>query len=231
MACFNGSQYIEDQINSILKQLSPEDELIISDDGSIDETNAIVESVDDSRIVYVKNHKVKGYTGNFENALSLAKGDVIFLSDQDDIWHDGKVKMCIEALNYRDFIVTDARVVDDKLDVISPSYFQLRNTRFGFLNSLIRCRYLGCCYVFRRNVLVKSLPFPANHKMLPHDLWLALMAEFFFKVKYLSIPLIDYRRHSLNVSDGGGKSKNTLAFKVKFRLYAIFNIIKAMYVR
>jgi len=231
MAVFNGEQYIEEQIISILDQIFPGDELIISDDGSTDRTQSIVESIDDDRIIYTLNKKVNGYTGNFENALTLARGDTIFLSDQDDVWHDGKVKLCLEALKESDFVVSDAKVVDEKLQVIAPSYFILRATKFGFINSLMRCRYLGCCYAFNRCVLHRALPFPCNHKMLPHDLWLVLIAEFFFKVKYLPVQLINYRRHGLNVSSGGEISVNSLSFKIKFRLYALFNILKVICAR
>jgi glycosyltransferase involved in cell wall biosynthesis len=231
MASFNGAKYIEDQVASILKQLGSNDELIISDDGSTDGTTEIIRFLDDPRIQLVKNTKIKGYTGNFENALKLATGEIIFLSDQDDIWHDDKVKSILPLLEDNDFVITDASVVNEELDILTPSYFQLRKTKFGFLNSLIRCRYLGCCYAFKRNVLAKSLPFPSDHEMLPHDLWLALVAEFFFRVKYLKTPLIDYRRHDFNVSSGGEVSGNTLGFKIKFRIYALFNIMKALYVR
>ena len=216
---------------SILKQLGPEDELIVSDDGSTDETVFIVSAINDPRIICVVNKMQKGYTGNFENALSLAKGDFIFLSDQDDIWHELKVSLTLSALHQFDFVVTDALVVNDKLELIAPSYFKLRNAKFGFASSLIRCRYLGCCYAFNRKVLKKSLPFPENNAMLPHDLWLALVAELFFKVKYLKEPLTYYRRHESNVSSGGKVSGNSLGFKLKFRLYAIYSICKAIYAR
>lgn len=231
MASFNGAQYIEDQIISILKQLGSSDELIVSDDSSTDDTAKIISLIDDSRVKFVKNMGVSGYTGNFENALKLCAGDMIFLSDQDDIWHDDKIKSVLPLLADNDFVITDANVVDENLDMLAPSYFELRNTKFGFLNSLIRCRYLGCCYAFNRNVLEKSLPFPKAHKMLPHDLWLALVAEFFFKVKYYKRPLIDYRRHDRNVSTGGNLSSNSIFFMAKFRVYAFISILKAVYDR
>lgn len=230
MAAFNGEKYIATQIESILSQLSENDEVIISDDGSSDATLDIIKSIDDSRIHVVKNEGEHGYTGNFENALKFSRGDVIFLSDQDDIWCDNKVSSCLDVLKDSDFVITDATVIDSDRNVLGSSYFKLRHTRFGFLNSWLRCRYLGCCYAFNRNVLSVALPFPANHKLLPHDLWLALLAEFYFKVKYLKYPHILYRRHSNNVSDGGVNSKNSLSVKILMRFYSLYKVLAARYV-
>src|SRR5688572_3666270 len=86
MATKNGGEYLEEQINSILVQLNPEDELIISDDCSTDNTIAIVQSYKDHRIKLFQNKIPKGISKNFETSLQLSKGDYIFLADQDDVW-------------------------------------------------------------------------------------------------------------------------------------------------
>ena len=90
MATYNGAQFIKEQIDSILCQLSTEDELIISDDGSTDETLSIINSYKDNRIKVFQHKAAEGSafikaTRNFENAMSHAVGDYIFLSDQDDM--------------------------------------------------------------------------------------------------------------------------------------------------
>ena len=86
IATYNGEKYIKEQLLSILPQLGKKDEVIISDDHSTDNTLDIVKGLNDNRIKIVMNNREKGYTSNFENALSYAIGDYIFLSDQDDIW-------------------------------------------------------------------------------------------------------------------------------------------------
>lgn len=229
IATFNGSSFIKEQLLSIVSQLSAEDEVIVSDDHSTDDTVNIIESLNDSRIKVYKNSHAKGYTGNFENALSLASGDIIFLADQDDVWFSNKVETCLNELKTSDFVITDARVVNSNLELLAQSYFELRNTTFGLFNSLIRCRYLGCCYVFKRRVLKKSLPFPSKHNFLPHDLWLALVGETFFSVVYLKEPLVLYRRHSKNISDGGEQSSNNLFVKIKIRIYSVLNIFRILF--
>jgi glycosyltransferase involved in cell wall biosynthesis len=229
IATFNGSKYLEIQMKSILKQLQQDDEVIISDDGSNDDTLTILRRFDDSRIKIYHNTGSKGYTGNFENALMQAKGDVIFLSDQDDIWFSNKVELFTKSLESSDFVISDARVVDPDLNTLDESYFVSRSASFGFFNSLVRCRYLGCCYAFKRKVLTKALPFPKRHKLLPHDLWLALVAECYFSVTYLKVPLVYYRRHSNNVSDGGEHSSNNLLTKLKIRVYSLLNVAKVLF--
>ena len=107
MATFNGEKYIKEQIQSILNQLSLDDEVIISDDGSSDKTLEVINHINDKRIkVFTNTHK-HGFTHNFENALNHANGEYIFLSDQDDIWAEEKVNKVMESLIYNDLVIHD----------------------------------------------------------------------------------------------------------------------------
>lgn len=96
---------------SILPQLAKQDEVIVSDDGSTDDTLAVIDSIDDSRIVVFSNEGSHGVSSNFNNALAHASGDVFFLSDQDDIWIYGKVDKCLAALKDADMVVHNALLV------------------------------------------------------------------------------------------------------------------------
>ena len=80
--------------------------------------------------------------------------------------------------------------------------------------------------VFKRNVLQKSLPFPDNVKLCPHDYWISLIAEMYFKSYKLDEQLLLYRRHGSNASNGGEKSKNSLSHKLKVRIYTLIHLIK-----
>ena len=123
-------------------------------------------------------------------------------------------------------VISNAEVVDQDLNIISPSYFMVRNTRFGFFNNLMRVGYLGCTLAFRKSMLKGLHPFPENKKLIPHDLWIGMYGMFFHKVKWIDVPLIKYRRHSSNVSDGGfNVSKLSLIDKVKLRVILLLNII------
>lgn len=102
MASYNGAIFIKQQAVSILNQLGLEDELIISDDGSKDNTLEILASLNDSRIKIYHHSAPHGVVSNFENAIKHASGDYIFLSDQDDIWLSNKKEKCLSCLQEYD---------------------------------------------------------------------------------------------------------------------------------
>ena len=225
LASYNGSNYIMAQIDSILKQLEPLDELIISDDGSTDNTIELIKGVNDSRIKLVKNELEKGYSKNFENAILHSKGDVLFLSDQDDLWIEGKVEKMLKQLGTADMVISDAEIVNEAIETISASHFKLRNVKKGFFINFLKTRYIGACMAFKRKILKKVLPFPKNQKLCAHDYWLTLVAEFYYKVELIEEPLIKYRRHSLNASSGGDTSPFTTKKKLLTRIYSFFILI------
>ena len=137
IATYNGGKYISKQIVSILNQLSDSDEIIVSDDGSKDDTINIIESLCDSRIKSYKNTGKHGVVPNFENALSKAKGDIIFFSDQDDIWADNKVQIMVRELQNADFVVHDALIMDKDDNVSDVNYYSLRKPHLRYWNNLI----------------------------------------------------------------------------------------------
>lgn len=229
MATYNGEKYIKEQLDSILCQIGENDEVIISDDSSTDNTVEIINAFNDDRIKIYKNEKEKGYTRNFENALEKASGDIIFLSDQDDIWIEDKVKKMTEILENYDFVVSDNSIVNENLEVINKSHFEVYKTKNGFLTNLLLPRYVGACMAFKKNVLQKSLPFPNNAKLSAHDYWISLIAEMYFKSYKLDEQLLLYRRHGTNASSGGEKSKNSLSHKLKVRIYNLIHLLKRFY--
>lgn len=101
MATYNGEKYIHEQMSSILPQLCDLDEIIVCDDASVDKTVAILESFCDNRIKLFRNSSNLGHVKNFEKAISLANGEYIFLSDQDDIWEPNKIKKTIDVFERR----------------------------------------------------------------------------------------------------------------------------------
>ena len=214
MASYNGEKYIREQIDSVLPQLGPADELIVSDDGSSDRTAAIVESYGDPRIRLLHG-SFHSPVFNFENALKAAQGDVIFLCDQDDIWKPDKVAVTLAALADHDCVVSDAAVVDAERRVLAPSFMEQRGSRPGQLANLIRNRYLGCCMAFNRKILDAALPFPKDIPM--HDIWIGAVAERFGKPVFLHRVLMEYRRHGDNASPTAEKSPYTFRQKLAFR--------------
>ncbi len=216
IATYNGEKYIKEQLESILSQIGEHDEVIISDDISNDKTVEIIKSFQDNRIKIYINKEKFGATANFNESLSKASGDVIFLSDQDDIWLNNKVSICLKNLEIYDLIVTNCKVTDENLNITHNSYFDVVGSGKGFVKNLYKSTYLGCCLAFNRKVLEAVLPIP-NNLLMYHDWWIGFIAEREFKVYFESEPLILYRRHGNTTSSTVGKSKNSLFFKVKSR--------------
>ena len=157
-------------------------------------------------------------TANFENALVYAKGDIIFLSDQDDVWLPDKVEVIRRYLADCDLVVSDAYVTDADLNIIHDTRFydgcgQTRNIWKAFISTH---PYQGSCMAFRRNVLLKALPFPQGVRS--HDTWLGFIGAFYFKVRLIPEKLIYYRRHESTVSATGEKSPYSLSVRIKSRL-------------
>lgn len=232
MASYNGAEFIADQVSSILNQLSANDELIISDDGSTDGTLELISSFNDDRIVVLNHHKNnvgKIYphylvSSNFENALLHAEGDVIFLSDQDDVWLANKVKVCLEYLKKYSLVMTNCSVVDSNNNIVSESFFNSIIIPRGVFKNVIFPKYHGCCMVFRRELLNVALPFPK--KLILHDSWLGILAEIFGDVKFIDNDLMLYRRHMNNSSFAEGRSNNSFFFKIQYRIVFLIQIIK-----
>lgn len=225
IATYNGARYIGEQLASILKQLSAEDEVVVSDDGSTDGTLDIVRSLNDRRIRIVDGQRRHSPTLNFEWALRNAKGEYIFLADQDDVWLEGKVTRCVEELQMCDCVVSDARVTDSLLNTTSESLFQLMHVRRGRLSNLLwRNGYTGCCMAFKREVLSKALPFPTDIPM--HDIWIGNVAAFCGSLHFIDDRLLLFRRHDAAASCNGKRSTYSLWQKLSFRWHTLKNIVK-----
>ena len=227
IATHNGAHYIKEQIESILCQLGSTDEIIISDDGSTDKTIDILLAFKDKRIkihhfkqLVKSKHSHTYVCKNFENALKYAKGEYIFLADQDDWWMPDKVERCVDALKVNILVVHQAEFCDSDLNFMTQLMYK---DRFVFKNylSIKRGKYYGCTLAFRRELLNIILPFPK--KLMLHDHWIGCLAELKGCVYYERVPLIKYRLHGDNTS--GGSSPNSIFFQCWYRIYMFYHLI------
>ena len=203
MASYNGIHYIKQQLDSILVQLSAEDELIVSDDGSTDGTIEFLESY---QLLYPCIKVIKGprrgVIENFENAISQAKGEIIFLSDQDDIWETNKISRVLGAFSENGncvLVLHDADIVDSELNSLGENLYGFRGSKPGLMRCLYKNPYVGCCMAFRRSLNKETMPFPKGIEM--HDWWIGLNAECGSRTVQIPDKLIKYRRHEDNVSN------------------------------
>ena len=200
MTTYNGGRYLEDQLVSVLSQLQANDELIVSDDGSDDGTRQCLDALAaaDPRVTVLDGLR-QGVVKNVEHAIKACKGDLIFLCDQDDVWHPKKRELVENAFQSGALLVMhDARIIDRDGNELAPSFMAAHRSKPGFVRNILRNSYIGCCMAFSKELLPLILPFPDDIPM--HDQWIGLQAEKQKRTIWLSEPLLDYRRHGENVT-------------------------------
>lgn len=225
---YNGETYLKEQLDSILANLNMGDELVISDDGSVDTTREILAlyQQQDARIRVVDGPG-QGVIANVEHALKQCHGDIIFLADQDDIWMPDKVERVLKVFAEKQamLVMHDAKVMDDTCEnVLMPSFFAYRHSGKGALKNIIKNTYMGCCMAFRKEALDILFPIPRDIPM--HDQWIGVKCDLkYHKTVLLQEPLICYRRHEKNVSDF---SHNGLGKMIKNRLIFLKGILRSI---
>jgi len=208
MATYDGAQYLAEQLDSIVAQLGPDDELVIVDDGSSDGTLAMLEAIDDPRLVIGRTERNLGYVGAFERALSGARGDYLVLSDQDDVWPAGRLRSLVDALADAELAV--GNVVDLERRRPLPSPVRRRPWLLRSATSRQRARnilrvwagvvpYFGSAMALRRSALDRVLPFP-DFLTESHDLWIALVGNVDGSIRHLDDVVVLRRLHETNAS-------------------------------
>ncbi|MBX3067281.1 MAG: glycosyltransferase family 2 protein [Cryobacterium sp.] len=212
LCTFNGEKYLKEQLESIVKQSRPVDEIVVSDDGSTDRTLEIV------KILAKANPQISwnilesksslGVTANFERAISNTTGNFILLSDQDDIWRIDRVAVSMMAFE-RDpqtlLFHSDARLVDSQGSAIGGTLFKAIGysrkerglvSRGKALTVLLRRNTVtGATTAFKRELFELAKPFPPSWV---HDEWLTMFAAIFGRIESSLEGLIDYRQHDSN---------------------------------
>ena len=208
MCSYNGGKYIQEQLDSIANQSRLPDELIICDDKSTDTTLPVVEKFADSSrfpVTVVKNGTNMGSTKNFEQAITLCKGDIIFLSDQDDVWHKDKLKLVEEAFDSSmrtGAVFSNGNIVDEDLSPLGYTLWdkfdfgKRRRVEFASGNSLqVLMRHnvvTGATMAFRSVFRDKILPISP---LWIHDSWIAFLISIISDIKFIDRSLVDYRQH------------------------------------
>lgn len=222
----NGADFIEQQLLSILTQTRRPDEIVVSDDASTDATLAIVTRVTAShpsvRVIVLANPLALGISANFESAIRATSGDLVVLSDQDDVWRSHRLDRIVSEFESRpdlDLVFTNAHLVNSSggdlghslFDALEISENALAEVHAGRAFPLLLKRNLvtGATVAFRRSLLEPAFPIPAPWL---HDEWLAIIASVVGRVDAIEDRTIDYRQHGSNEI---GVRRATIAVKVR----------------
>jgi glycosyltransferase involved in cell wall biosynthesis len=217
MATYNGHEYLPAQLNSLASQELLPDELVVTDDGSTDGTAELVARFAESapfEVRFYRNETRLGVVRNFERAISLCTGDILFLSDQDDFWLPSKIKDVVARFDERPEALA---VINDKIivnhDLSATGATMLGNIRaFGSPDS---CFVAGCCSAFRRQWLSIALPIPEGQSA--HDSWLMGLAHRLGVVRIEESALQYYRRHESNVSQNAYSDSRRIGFRDRLK--------------
>ncbi|TDA64547.1 MAG: glycosyltransferase family 2 protein [Clostridia bacterium] len=200
LATYNGERYLQEQLDSFMRQTRLPDEVVVCDDGSTDDTlnilNSFIGLAPFSVRVY-RNAEKLGYSKNFERAINLCSGDVVFLCDQDDVWFPEKLKTVLNIFQSVDrpyVVINDAEITDGGLNPVGLTVLgQIRSTGLS-TDSFIS----GCCTAFRTELRPLIIPIPQAR--LGHDLWIHQIGIALNKRVLVHQPLQYYRRHGENTS-------------------------------
>lgn len=197
MCVYNGEKYLSQQISSILNQTYTTLELLILDDCSSDKSLDIINHYLqlDSRIKLIKNPVNLGFNKNFENGLQLANGDLIAISDQDDIWLPHKISRLVENLDDVLLVYSNSELIDESGNILKKTLD--RNiehlNRPQFTSFLDENFVTGHTCLLKKELLKYILPFPKD--IFFYDWWIGFAASYVGKINYLNEVLTYYRIH------------------------------------
>jgi hypothetical protein len=211
MCTYNGAAFLSAQLQSIFAQTRPPDEIVICDDGSTDATRSMLEKYAAESSIPITlqfNEQNLGSVKNFEQAITLCTGDVIALSDQDDVWRTDKLHLLETVLNKSPaagIVFSDAAIVDENLKPLNRRMWdevgfdahkrKLINTGRALEVLITGWTVTGATMAFRSSFVKLSLPIPDEIAMI-HDGWIALTISAVADVVAIDEPLIQYRQHA-----------------------------------
>lgn len=208
LCTYNGERFLEEQLQSIAAQTRPPDEVIVSDDASADGTVSLLHDFAQRNALSIRvsvNKRPLGVLKNFEKAIGMCGGDVIFLCDQDDVWHPDKMRIQSDLMADETVVMvfSEAVTVTHDLEPLLPRMSSatfteraktgLSSDLFGFL--LERNIVTGMTMAIRSSALKVAVPFPTDIPETIHDGWLAVVASLMGRCVFVDKPLVKYRQH------------------------------------
>ena len=226
MTTYNGEKYIIQQLDSIRSQSLMPDEVIISDDGSSDKTVEIVNHYIAKNVlinwhVFVNKPNI-GWKANFYKAIGYSTGDIVFFSDQDDIWNTDKIEIMSSLMEKHQMgaLYATKTIIDSEGHLMEERQekkcFSGKIKKIELTPSFYEVKTLGCCMCISRRVanLYQRLSFFEDD----HDSQCGRIAVFCDTLWYLDKPVIQYRIHNNNTSGISGVAsfgQSTKSIRIK----------------
>lgn len=225
IATYNGSKFLEEQLNSILNQTIVPREIIVVDDCSTDNTIQIIHKFQKkhTNIYLYVNDTNCGPIQTFKRAILKCNYDFISLCDQDDIWELNKLQRCYEELliinvvNKPCMVFSDLKMIDVFGNEMEPSFWGVQGynpRKFNLKQLLIGNIVTGCSIMMNRNMKEEISKMPVN-KIMMHDHWIALIAYSKGNFKIIYEKLIKYRIHQTSVT-----LKSKISFSQRLKLFS-----------
>ena len=225
MAAYNGEKYIEEQIDSLLKQSVNDFTLWVQDDCSTDGTWGILETYKNrfpGKINLMRNKSNMGAKNNFLHMMANIKDDYVMLCDQDDVWLPGKIEVTLAKMKELEksytnktplLVHTDLTVADKNLSPLHRSYRKAtkRNyNRMDYRHIVTMNNVSGCTAMYNRPLaeLVNAIP----GFCVMHDFWLQMVAATFGRIGHINDATMLYRQHGANAL--GAKNVNSIGYKL-----------------
>ncbi|MCU0467356.1 MAG: glycosyltransferase family 2 protein [Arcicella sp.] len=210
LCTYNGSRFLREQLQSLANQTLLPFEVIITDDCSTDDTAEIVKEFSEIlNIRFLVNGVPLKVTKNFEKAISLCKGDIVLMCDQDDLWHRNKLEVINRYFQQNPdklVVFCDAELVDEHGKSLQKNFWsvvrfhqpQIEQWKAGKEVEILLAgnRSAGCMMAFRKELLPFIMPFPTHIPAMIHDNWITLVAAVLDKIGIIEDRLISYRQHS-----------------------------------
>lgn len=228
MATFNGEKFLHKQLDSICNQTLKPDEIVISDDNSSDTTKIIIQSYMKKTRIPIRffcNIERLGYASNFRRALQYAQGDIIFLSDQDDIWDEKKIEICKKFFDEHEkalALSTAYQIIDGndriiKSGIIYKNFSVAKVKKIKWKLFLRHPKYPGMAMTIRRKLL-NEVDLSTKCEELPHDWQLNQNASYQNEMYFLNVILVQYRQHQDNTAGTLANNSRRKAKQIRGKL-------------
>ena len=230
LSTYNGEKYIEQQINSLLKQTYKNINIYVRDDGSKDGTLEILKKYEEKGEIFLIQGKNIGFINSFMELLKkVEKADYYSFCDQDDVWNEDKIERAVRALEKEDndkilLYASNYEFYDSNMEFLGKSPY--KNKRPSFQKAIVECISPGMTMMINEKARKEVANNTPNYCAY-HDWWMYLVASAFGKVVYDNTPTVKYRRHKENVSEEEAGVLKLIVRTIKRRKFSnIWNKLK-----